>query len=157
LHLKNYIRSSFPSVRDVDDVVQESYLKIWQAKAAGPIKSAKAYLFTIARHLAINLVRRERIAPVNCVGDLASSIAYDDRPTPAEQISKQEKIELLGDALIALPPKLRAVIILYKFEGLSQAAIGRQLGLTQKAVEHLVQRGIEKVEAFMRSKGHDFF
>src|SRR5687767_3921161 len=43
--LKSFLRGSFPAVRDVDDVVQESYLRIWKARAAQPIDSARAFLF----------------------------------------------------------------------------------------------------------------
>lgn len=51
--LKAYLRGAFPSVRDVDDVVQESYLRIWKARAIHPIESAKTFLFTIARRVAL--------------------------------------------------------------------------------------------------------
>src|SRR5580693_2470646 len=44
--LRAYLNGSFPTVRDLDDVVQESYLRIWQARAAYPIGSARAFLFT---------------------------------------------------------------------------------------------------------------
>jgi hypothetical protein len=35
--LRAYMRGAFPMVRDVDDVVQESYLRVWRARAAQPI------------------------------------------------------------------------------------------------------------------------
>src|SRR5882757_3892641 len=97
--LKAYLRGNFPSVRDVDDVVQESYLRVWKAKTAKPIASAKAYLFTVARHLALCGV-------------------MEDRPSVADVLTEQEKIELLTDALAALPARPRAILLLHKFEGL---------------------------------------
>ena len=48
-HLKAYLRTSFPTVRDVDDIVQESYLRIWRRQSIQPVRTAKAFLFTIAR------------------------------------------------------------------------------------------------------------
>jgi len=48
--LKSYLRGSFPSIEDVDDIVQESYLRIWKARAAQPIESARAFLFRVARN-----------------------------------------------------------------------------------------------------------
>ena len=48
--LRCYVRSAFPSL-DVDDIVQESYLKLLRVRAAGRIISTKAYLFAIARLL----------------------------------------------------------------------------------------------------------
>jgi hypothetical protein len=47
--LKAYLHGRFPSVRcEVDDVVQESYLRVWRIRASQPIHSAKAFLFSIA-------------------------------------------------------------------------------------------------------------
>jgi DNA-directed RNA polymerase specialized sigma24 family protein len=46
--LRGYLRGSFPAVRDVEDVVQESYLRIWRTRAAQPIRSARGFLFRIA-------------------------------------------------------------------------------------------------------------
>jgi DNA-directed RNA polymerase specialized sigma24 family protein len=67
--LKSYLQSSFPSVRDVDDVVQESFLQIWRVRAARPITSARGLLFIIARNVALNLAQRQRSAPVCTVAD----------------------------------------------------------------------------------------
>lgn len=47
--LKSYLRLAFPTVRDVDDIVQESYLRTWRRQSSQPIRAAKAFLFTVAR------------------------------------------------------------------------------------------------------------
>lgn len=151
--LRNYLQRKFPSVRDVDDVVQDSYLRIWKARAAHPIASAKSFLFTIARHLAINVLRRQSIAPVIFDGDLADSIVSMDETSAVELLTEQEKIDLLGDALVALPSRTRAIFILHKFEGLSQADVARRLGCTEKAVEHQVARGVQLCGKYLRSRG----
>lgn len=56
--LKSFLRGSFPGIRDVDDVVQESYLRMWNARTVQPIQSAKAFLFRIARNVALDLLGR---------------------------------------------------------------------------------------------------
>lgn len=151
--LKAWLRGSFPSVRDVDDVVQESYLRIWKTRAARPIRSAKSFLFVIARNLAINVLRRQRVSPVIFDGDLAGSDVLMDEPSAAELLTEREKMELLSDALVALPARTRAIFILHKLEGQSQAGVACQLGITEKAVEHQVARAIRLCEAFIRSRG----
>lgn len=78
--LKAYLRSQFPSVRDVDDVVQESFLKIWKARAGRPIESARAFLFRIAQRLAIDVVRRARRSPVDAERSADDSLVLDNRP-----------------------------------------------------------------------------
>src|SRR5262249_37438840 len=58
--LKSFLRKEYPTVRDVDDVLQESYLRLVKVHASRPIGSAKALLFRIASHLAIDFIRREK-------------------------------------------------------------------------------------------------
>ena len=47
--LRAYLRRNFPGTTDVDDVIQESYLRLLQQRGATPIRSPKAYLFATAR------------------------------------------------------------------------------------------------------------
>ena len=82
--LRGYLRGSFPAVRDVDDVVQESYLRMWRARAAQPIASARSFLFQVARRLALDTVRRERISPVAHVPNLAALPVAADGPGTAD-------------------------------------------------------------------------
>lgn len=152
-HLKSWLRGRFPSVRDAEDVVQDSYLRIWKARASRPIADAKSFLFTIARHLAINLLIRESKNPVVFDGDLADSTVSIDGRSALEILTDQEKIDLLGDALVALPSRTRVIFILHKFEGLPQAEIARRLGCSEKAVEHQVARGFQLCEKFLHRRG----
>jgi len=153
--LRNYIKGKFPAVRDVDDVVQESYLRILQARAAQPIRSAKAFLFQIARNLAIDLVRRERVSPLQTVRDLEALSIMEERPTVAETLSLEEKIGLLADALAALPDRCREIVVLRKLEGLSQKEVAERLGLSERTIEVQVSRGVRRCEDFLRERGLD--
>lgn len=86
--LKAYLRAAYPGMRDVDDVVQESYLRIWKARLAQRIHFTKSYLFQIARNLSLDLVRRNRASPIDdvpepvalAVCDPARGLAPDPRP-----------------------------------------------------------------------------
>lgn len=46
--LRSYLRSAFPSLPDIDDVVQESYALLIRAKEAGRVSYVKAFLFSCA-------------------------------------------------------------------------------------------------------------
>jgi len=75
--LKSYLRGSFPTI-DVEDVVQESYLRTWLAHAVSPIRSAKAFLFTVARCLAIDSRRNQQKSPIVAVSNLALLDVIDE-------------------------------------------------------------------------------
>lgn len=153
--LRYYLRGSFPSVRDVDDVVQESYLRIWKARAAQPIQSVKAFLFTIARHVALDLLRRDRISPVDrlYVMDSAASHVMDNRPGVVETACAREEIALLAKAIDALPACCREIIILRKLSGMPQKEIATRLGIAEPTVQVQVARGMKKCDQYLREHG----
>jgi RNA polymerase sigma-70 factor (ECF subfamily) len=153
--LRAYLRASFPAVRDLDDVVQDSYLRIWKARAAHPIRSAKAFLFTIARRLAIKRVQKNRAAPLDAVGDLAELRVIADEPNPAEALGYREKVALLAEALAMLPARCREIVILRKLHCLPQREVAAQLGLSERTVENQLARGVKRCEQFFRQRGAD--
>lgn len=156
--LRAYLRGSFPSVADVDDVVQESYLRVWKAWATQPIRSARAFLFRVARHHALDLVRRERISPVSGVRDLAALTVVEDGCGVAEAVSRQEKVRLLAEAIDALPAGCRQVVVLRKLKCLSQKEVSLHLGLAEKTIEAQLARGVKRCEDFLRKRGvHGFY
>lgn len=151
--LRAYLRGAFPSVRDVDDVVQESYLRIWKARAVHPIESARAFLFTIARRIALKQAVKNRAAPIEFVGDLAELRLITDRPSPAEVLSYQEKVALLAEALAELPTRCREIVILRKLKGIPQKGVAHQLGLSERTVENQLARGVRRCEKFFHQRG----
>ena len=155
--LRGYLRGSFPDIRDVDDVVQESYLRIWQARAAHPIQSAKAFLFRVARNLALDVIRRKGASPVETMGSLADLPVIEDRPGIADTLTREEKSRLLGLALSSLPDRCREIIFLHKIKGLSQRAVAGKLGLAEKTVANQIGLGVKRCEAFFHRRGIEFF
>ncbi len=151
--LRGYLRSSFPSVRDVDDVVQESFLRIWRARAAQPIQSAKAFLFQVARRLAVDTVRRDRLDFVGDVREFAGSSVYEEAPCAAEAASTLERVRLLTDAVEALPARCRQVFVMRKLHGLSQRETAARLGLSERTVEVQVARGMKRCGEYLRQRG----
>ncbi|MBI5766479.1 MAG: RNA polymerase sigma factor [Verrucomicrobia bacterium] len=150
--LRSYLRGSFPSVPDVEDLVQESYLRVWKTCTARPIQSAKSFLFAVARHLAIDTLRREIASPVSRLPDDAPLSVLDDSPGVAEVACTREEIALLAQALLDLPPRCREVMLLRQIEGVPQKEIARRLGLSELTVQTHVVNGLHRVEEFMRRR-----
>ena len=155
--LKAYLRVSFPAVRDVEDVVQESYLRIWKAKLARPITSAKAFLFQVARNLAIDAMREIKATPVDPLRDLSAVTVIDDRPSAADALCYREKVSLVAAALTQLPARCREVFILRKFKQVPQREIAVKLGISERTVESQVTRGMKLMEAHLRKHGVNGF
>ena len=157
--LKAYLRSAFPAVRsEVDDVVQESYLRIWKARAAQPIKSAKAFLFTIARHLALDTLRKGKNFPLETGCDSAVLRVLDPNPDAAQTLLTDDLFDHVVEVLVALPERYRNVIVLHKLQGLSHAEIAVRLNLTERTAQKYCSVGLELCAARLGGKGiHNFF
>jgi RNA polymerase sigma-70 factor (ECF subfamily) len=150
--LKAYLRGAFPAVRDLDDVVQESYLRIWKSRAAAPIQCAKAFLFTVARRLALDFIRRSHRSPVVFVKDLAELFVLDVTSNAREAASTTEEIQILVEAIESLPARCREIFVLCHVEGYSQQEVARRLALSENTVAVQSARGLQRCEKFLRQR-----
>ena len=152
--LRSYLRARFPFAPDIDDVVQESFLRLWKVRMAQPVRYAKALLFKVARHLVIDSARRNLVSPIDRVTDLAALPVIDDgRLGPAEAACKRDEVVLLAAAIDSLPARCREILILRKLRGVPQKAIAAQLGLSEQTVQVQVSRGVRRCEDYLKSHG----
>lgn len=155
--LKSYLRMSFPSVRDVDDVVQESYLRIWKARLSRQIVSTKSFLFQVARNLAIDAIRHRQTAQTESLGEMGELPVVEDKPDSASRLCYQEKVELLAAAFLQLPPRCREIMTLRKLENASVREIAARLGVSEGTVENQITRGTKLCRDYLRRHGVDGF
>lgn len=151
--LRSYLRASFPALRDLDDVVQESYVRVWRRHVSRPIQSTKAFLFTVARRLVFDGLRRERRSPIEAGAEVAVLSAPDACALVVERVSEAEKVELLIMAIDALPARCRDVVILRKLHLVPQREVAAQLGISEKGVEIQLARGLSRCRAFLAARG----
>ena len=150
-HLKSYLERFFPSIRDADDVVQESYLRIWKARAGKEIKSARAFLFSIARRLAIDIVRRDRRSPFTPVKDVSELFVSEGLPDASHVANRNLELKLLVDAIDSLPARCREIFVLCHVEGLSQREVANRLKIAEGTVAVQSSRGLQRCEEYVRS------
>lgn len=151
--LRGYLRKRFPAI-DPDDVVQESYLKLFKAKAAHPINSAKAFLFTIAANTARTIFRRERIysdVPVSELPD--SEVLEEGAPNATDIVNSRQQHSLLVEVVAELPLRCREIFLLRLVRGLTNAEIARELDLSEGTVRTQVARAMSRCTELLRERG----
>ncbi len=151
--LRTYLRNVFPSLTDIDDLVQETYYRLMRGMHAGRISHIRGFMFITARNLALDLVRRRRIISISPVANLDALSVLEDKPGVAEAINKQQELELLAEAVRSLPNRCRSVVTLRLLYGLSQKEIAAELGLSPHTVKAHLVRGIDRCTEYFEERG----
>jgi len=151
--LRAYLRDRFPSMHDIDDVVQDSYLQLLRQKPAGRIASARAYLFTVAHNAVLKVFRKRSIFSDVPVNELPAWRLLDDGQSVAETANTHQREAHVAEAIAGLPGRCREVFKLRLARGLSHAEIAAQLGLSEATVRVQVARGLQKCMQFLRERG----
>jgi len=157
LVLRRYLRAQFRTLADAyDDIVQEAYLRLLRAHERGRVDSPRGLLFTIARNVARDLLRRRSVGRTNFAiaeNDALSVLPGDDVPTPSESASRSQEYGLLAAAIAELPPRCREVLVLRKFEHLSQREIAQRLRISEHTVEAQLTKALHRCTAFFAKHG----
>lgn len=150
--LRSYLRDTFPSL-EADEVVQESYLRLWKARAKGRVASSKAYIFAIARNTALTLLHRRRIYSPMALADLPDGAVAEEKSDVAELVNDRLRHELALEAIEQLPRRCREIFRLAALEQLPTAEIVRRTGLAENTVYAQLAIGVRKCSEFLRTRG----
>ena len=147
--LRAWLRARYPTLTDVDDLVQEAYTRVLRAQTVAPISSAKSFLFTTARNLALDHFRREQVVGIESIAEIDELSVVEDMPGVSETVGRQQELELLTQAIQSLPERCRQVLTLRKIYGLSQKEIAAELGISEHTVEAQVGNGVRRCAEFL--------
>lgn len=151
--LRGWLANRFPQLRDVDDVVQDAYLRLFRARRSGAIRSVPAFLFLAARNAACDVFRRQRSSLVDRAEDLAGVRVLEEKPNAAENAIANQELEILAEAIGQLPERCRQVFTLRKIYGLSQREAAAHLGISEHTVEGQIGKGARRCAEFLRARG----
>jgi RNA polymerase sigma-70 factor (ECF subfamily) len=121
---------------DAEDVVQESYLKLWSHQPSQP----KAFLYTTVRNACIDRLRARNYDIVDAEPHDEDGLIDDDE---AQQRSEREA--RLWQAIDNLPDRCRQIFLMSKRDGMTYRQIASELGLSEKTVEHQVSKALSRL------------
>lgn len=136
--------------RDVEDIVQETFLRCFEASGKTMIERPKSFLVTTARNLAINHIDRSEN---RLRGRMAS---FDESTVPLfahsaeEGVQQEERFRILCRALRELPLQCRRAIILKKVYGLSRKEVADYMGITESTVQKHIGKGMMLCAEYLR-------
>jgi RNA polymerase sigma-70 factor (ECF subfamily) len=138
--LQRYFRKRAPP-GEVDDLVQDVFVRLFARRAEDPIQDLERYLFRVATTV---LVERHRKAATEMDGhrSAALDLAKLDSLSPERIVIGAESLNRILAALEKLPPRTREAFILHRFDGMTYGAIARRLGVSSSGVEKLMMRAL---------------
>jgi RNA polymerase sigma factor (sigma-70 family) len=130
-----------------EDLLQETFLRAWRARARYQASGEfRAWLFTIARRLAVDRFRREGRAWEE---DPAAVVAATTVEAPDRRAEARDALARLRDALDQLPPAEREVILLARLAGARAEEIAQVTGSTPGAVRVHLHRALHRLRALL--------
>lgn len=126
-------------------------MRVLRSQARAPILHVRGFLFSTARNLALNHLRRRLCERPKGVGEIDHLRVLDETVDTPESVARRQELEFLQQALQSLPARCRDVFTLRRIYGLSQKEIAARLGISEKTVEnHNVTALARCVEYFRR-------
>lgn len=112
----------------------------------------RAWLYMVARNLYFNSVRHEKI---NIAIEEMENVPNEKEGNMLEHMIRNEKKQILYQALQHLPAIRREVLCLHYFSGLSQKEIAAVLQVTPENVRVQAYRGRKQLKTYMEVHGYD--
>lgn len=135
-----------------DDVVQEAFCRLWQH--AGRFEGRaqlSTWFLSIVRNLCMDRFRRSR--PRADETELES--LADPQPTPEEHWQAAARSGALRGALVRLPERQRAALMMWAWQEYDVAAIARELGIADNAAHQLLFRARTRLKALLAGETDD--
>jgi RNA polymerase sigma-70 factor (ECF subfamily) len=145
--LMRFLMRSWYRRDDVHDLRQEIYIRVYEAAAKDRPTMAKSFLFTTARHLMTDRLRRARVVSIDAVGDINALDLFDE-VSPERRFGARQDLKRLTDAFDRLPERCREVVWLRRVEELSQKEVAARMGIGEKTVEKQVAKGMRLIAEY---------
>ena len=160
----NLVYRMLRDATEAEDLAQVVFLQIYKSAERYHVSSKfSTWMFTIARNLCLNEIRRRSRHPADSLENSQSDLEeqpgrqFEDRKTfsPPQTLLQDELEQKINEALSELPENQRTAILLCRGEELSYDDIARILGCSVSATKSLIHRGREtlkqKLKPYLRS------
>lgn len=139
-----------------EDISQEVFIKLYNCRSQyQPVKTFKAFLFTIARNAYIDFYRKKKRKPEAsydiAIGEKKFSDLFEaEKSDPSEPIDASERLEKIMAAVHKLPDILRDVFLLSEIEGLKYSEIAEVLNIPVGTVKSRMFNALKSLRELLK-------
>lgn len=142
--LFQFLRRRVRAAVDVEDLAQETYLRLLRARDLSAVRNPHAYLLRVASHVALEW--RDRQPPADSVVVLEEEMLIDEHP-PELELDARLSQRRLEQTIATASPMMRAVLLLRLRDERSCEDIATELRITARQVRRYLERGYDRVRA----------
>lgn len=142
--LKRFIGRMVYRPQDVDDIAQETFIRAFRAERKTRITEPKAYLYRVARNLALRELTRKSTRMTELIEDSCPEMLLVSETDVERVVETRERVARLREAIADLPPQCRKVFVMRKVYGFTHKEIAAQLGISTSTVEKHIASGIKR-------------
>ena len=131
--LRGYVRSRLGDNCQVDDIIQDVFLKLLCSKKMITEITLPSLVYTMMRNMVVDHLRHHMAVEhyEHYIKGVCSNVVTEDLV-----LSIQEILEIMENGLARLPENCREIYRLHIYDGMQVSEISRELGEGYKSVEH---------------------
>lgn len=154
--LKRYLRRFVGRSEDIEDIAQEAFLRAFAAESVKEIQSPKAFLFKVARNVALDEKAKQSHVAMMPLEDFGDTTVLDSsiQVSVEDEVESRRRLFVLAQAVADLPPQCARCFLMRKVYGLSYKEIATRLEISESTVEKHVALGALRCINHLRAKGY---
>lgn len=127
---------------DVEDIVQDAYIRLCSLEDKNPEKYNNSYFYTVAKNLAFDHIKRAEFKLADSIED-ESEYHIDDSDSTYDCAAAHERFGVFCDVVKNMPKQCRRVFVLRKVYGFSQQEIAEKLDISINTVSNHLVNGMK--------------
>ncbi|AWB65845.1 RNA polymerase subunit sigma-70 [Saccharobesus litoralis] len=142
---------------EIEDIVQETYVRICQIDNKSDIKSPRSFMVKTAKNIAYDYLKSSAVktAAQNDENEQVEQLLRSQNDDEMYQVTaSREEFSDFCESIRQLPLQCRKVFILKKVYGFSQKEIAEKLEISQSTVEKHIAAGMKRCMQFMLEREH---
>lgn len=148
--LKKYLSRYVKAHSDIDDLLQEVYINAFKAEQIKEIEKPKAFLFRIARNIALNELKKKSTQMTSFIEECQSEVVVETTASLEVDLSAEQSLELYCQAVDNLPNKCKKVYMLCKVHGWTHKEVAEELDITLSCVEKHLRSGLLRCRKYIK-------
>ena len=151
--LRKYLRRFYDSAEDIEDALQESFLKTYEIERKQTIESPAAYLFMTANNFARRDLKKKSRIKAEPIEDIELARLSIGMRAVEEGLEARQTLSIFCEAADTLPEQCRKAFLLRKIHGFSHKEIALSMEISVSTVEKHLAKGLTRSMEYMAEQG----